>query len=95
VEPAYYTVPWASQEAAEELMTIRSWGRSTARNPERELEAQIVSRVGEIVSKLATIWALSTNPSEPAVTLEDVRWALVLRGYRMPPSSGTGPTHVR
>ena len=76
MEPAYYTVPWASQEAAEELMTIRAWGRSIARNPERELEAQVVSRVGEIVSKLATIRALSTNPSEPAVTLEDVRWAL-------------------
>jgi hypothetical protein len=60
--------------AAEELMTIRAWGRSIARNSERELEAQVVSRAGEIVSKLATIRALSTSPAEPAVALEDVRW---------------------
>jgi hypothetical protein len=74
--PAVHVVPWATGEAKAELKAIRLWGRAFSRYPEREIEAQVVSRTGEIVSKLATIRAISTNPAEPAVTVEDVRWAL-------------------
>jgi hypothetical protein len=74
--PAFYPVPWATSEAADELMAIRRWSRSIGRFPERDVEAQVVSRAGEIVSKLATIRALSSNPAERAVTTDDVRWAL-------------------
>jgi hypothetical protein len=74
--PAAYAIPWATAEATEELMNIRLWGRAIGRNPEREMEAQVVSRAGEIVVKLASIRALSSNPSEPAVTVDDVRWGL-------------------
>jgi hypothetical protein len=72
--PIFHVVQWADDDAAAKLMDVRKWGK--AARPGREVEGMVISRVGEIVSKLATIRALSINPASPAVTAEDIRWAL-------------------
>jgi hypothetical protein len=76
LKPLSYTVPRANEEAAEEYYKIPEWARAVGRDPERGTEHQAIGRTGEIVAKLATIRAISSNPAAPAVSVDDLRWGL-------------------
>ena len=53
-------------------MQIRNWARDIGIADERH--GQIVNRSGDYTSKLATIRAISRDPSNPLVNVEDIEW---------------------
>jgi hypothetical protein len=72
-KPQLVAAAWADGSAKDQLMTIRNWAREIGFADDRR--GLIVNRAGDYTSKLATIRALSRDPSRPLVTVEDIEWA--------------------
>jgi hypothetical protein len=81
-KPKYRKAEWASGEAACRLDQIRDWARDAGGEDERR--DQIVNRAGDHTTKMATIRALSRDPVQPRVTVDDIEWAfgIVRRSIR-------------
>lgn len=73
MRPALHTVPWADAEAEQRWLAIEDWQYEQIE--EHGAHDGLIGRTAEHVVKIATVRALSNNPSRPAVTVEDVEWA--------------------
>lgn len=73
MRPHLYTVPWADAEAEARWLAIEDWQYEQIE--EHGAHDGLIGRTAEHVVKIATVRALSTSPSSPRVTLEDVEWA--------------------
>jgi hypothetical protein len=70
--PIVHTARWADDAAEDALYVIEQWASEVSAS--KETEGLIVNRAGEQTMKLATIRALSRQPSDPAVTAKDIEW---------------------
>lgn len=70
--PALYTVPWETAEAEKRWTDIEDW--QIAEIEDNGASEGIVGRTAEQTIKLATIRAISRNPSSPSVSVKDVDW---------------------
>ncbi|THK38125.1 DUF3987 domain-containing protein [Ensifer sp. MPMI2T] len=70
--PTLHTVPWETDEAEKRWTDIEDW--QIAEIEDNGASEGIVGRTAEHVIKLATIRAISRNPSAPSVSVEDVEW---------------------
>lgn len=70
--PALYTVPWETAEAEKRWTDIEDW--QIAEIEDNGASEGIVGRTAEQTIKLATIRAISRNPSAPSVSIDDVEW---------------------
>jgi hypothetical protein len=73
MKPRLIAATWVDDSAKDRLMKIRYWAREIGIEDDRR--GLIVNRAGDYTSKLATIRALSRDPSMPLVTVEDIDWA--------------------
>jgi hypothetical protein len=73
MKPKLIAAAWADSDVKDRLMQIRYWARDIGIADERR--GLIVNRAGDYTSKLATIRALSRDPSLPSVNLADIEWA--------------------
>jgi hypothetical protein len=72
VKPHLVTVPWADASAERAWEDIEAWQLSVI-DADEALQG-IVGRAAEQTIKLATIRAISRDPSAPSVTIDDVGW---------------------
>jgi hypothetical protein len=72
MRPTLYTVPWASTEAERRWLSIEDWQISQIED--HGAHEGLMGRTAEHVIKLATIRALSRDPSKPSVDVDDVEW---------------------
>lgn len=72
MRPTLYTVPWADKEAEQRWLAIEDWQISQIED--HGAHEGLIGRTAEHVIKLATIRALSRDPSAPAVDVDDVEW---------------------
>lgn len=72
MNPSLYTVPWADAEAERRWIAIEDWQYEQIE--EHGVADGIIGRAAEQTIKLATIRAISTCPTRPQVTLDDVEW---------------------
>lgn len=70
--PTLYTVPWETEEAEKRWTDIEDW--QIAEIEDNGASEGIVGRTAEQTIKLATIRAISRNPSAPFVSVDDVEW---------------------
>jgi hypothetical protein len=73
MKPKLIAAGWADSNVKARLMQIRHWARDIGIADERR--GLIVNRAGDYTSKLATIRAISRDPSNPLVNVEDIEWA--------------------
>jgi hypothetical protein len=73
MKPRLIAAGWADGGVKDRLMQVRYWARDIGIADERR--GQIVNRAGDYTSKLATIRAISRDPSNPLVNVEDTEWA--------------------
>jgi hypothetical protein len=73
MKPQLIAAGWADGSVKDRLMQIRYWARDIGIADERR--GLIVNRAGDYTSKLATIRAISRDPSLPLVIVEDLEWA--------------------
>lgn len=71
--PTLHTVPWADAEAEQRWLAIEDWQYEQIE--ENGAHDGLIGRTAEHVVKIATVRALSNNPGNPRVTIEDVEWA--------------------
>jgi RepB DNA-primase from phage plasmid len=71
--PHFVVAGWADENAKNRLMQIRHWARDISIADDRR--GLIVNRAGDYTSKLATIRAISRDPSNTLVRVEDIEWA--------------------
>jgi hypothetical protein len=76
LKPTYTTAKWSDEHATNTLEAIRLWARDIGIADERR--GQIVNRAGDHTSKLATIRAISRDPADPTVEVEDIEWAFAI-----------------
>lgn len=72
MRPHLYTVPWEDEEAERRWQAIEDWQYEQIE--EHEAHEGLIGRTAEHVVKLATVRALSRDPSAPTVTVEDIEW---------------------
>ncbi|MEZ2132487.1 MULTISPECIES: bifunctional DNA primase/polymerase [unclassified Sinorhizobium] len=70
--PSLHTVPWEDAEAEKRWTDIEDW--QIAEIEDNGASEGIVGRTAEQTIKLATIRAISRNPSSPCVSIDDVEW---------------------
>lgn len=71
--PSLLEVPWADTKAEHAWLAIEDWQEEEIiRDESRD---GIIGRFAENAIRLATLRALSRNPAEAAVTVEDVAWS--------------------
>jgi hypothetical protein len=73
MKPRLVAASWGDNSTKDRLMKVRNWAREIGFDDDRR--GLIVNRAGDYTSKLATIRALSRDPSVPLVTVEDIDWA--------------------
>lgn len=73
MRPHLYTIPWADEAAEMKWLSIEDWQYEQIE--EHGAHDGLIGRTAEHVVKIATVRALSNNPSDPRVTVEDVEWA--------------------
>jgi RepB DNA-primase from phage plasmid len=73
IKPHFVAAGWADNNAKDRLMQVRHWAREIGIADERR--GLIVNRAGDYTSKLATIRAISRDPSNTLVRVEDIEWA--------------------
>lgn len=73
MRPNLYTVPWQDEEAERRWLAIEDWQYEQIE--EHGAHDGLVGRTAEHVVKIATVRALSNNPSNPRVSVEDIEWA--------------------
>jgi hypothetical protein len=73
MRPHLYTVPWADEAAELKWLAIEDWQYEQIE--EHGAHDGLIGRTAEHVVKIATVRALSNNPRDPKVTLEDIEWA--------------------
>lgn len=76
MRPSLYTVPWADEAAERRWIAIEDWQYQQIE--EHGAHDGMIGRTAEHVVKLATVRALSRNPKQPAVCVEDVDWAYAI-----------------
>lgn len=74
--PHLYTVPWESQEAERRWLAIEDWQYEQIE--EHGAHDGLIGRTAEHVVKIATVRALSNNPKDPRVSVDDVEWAYAI-----------------
>jgi len=74
--PYLHAVPWADDEADAEMEKIEAWQEATIDDDASQYG--IVGRASELTQKLAAIQAISRKPSDPRLTVEDVRWGFTI-----------------
>lgn len=73
MRPHLYTVPWADEQAEMRWMSIEDWQYEQIE--EHGAHEGLIGRTAEHVVKIATVRALSNNPRNPRVTVDDIDWA--------------------
>jgi len=73
MKPRLVAASWGDDSTKDRLMKVRNWAREIGFDDDRR--GLIVNRAGDYTSKLATIRALSRDPSMHVVTVEDIDWA--------------------
>ncbi|RVO55156.1 hypothetical protein CN090_04365 [Sinorhizobium meliloti] len=73
MRPHLHTVPWADEQAERKWLAIEDWQYEQIE--EHGAHDGLIGRTAEHVVKIATVRALSNNPCNPRVTVEDVEWA--------------------
>lgn len=76
MRPHLYTVPWADEQAESKWIAIEDWQYEQIE--EHGAHDGLIGRTAEHVIKIATVRALSNNPSDPRVTVDDVEWAYAI-----------------
>lgn len=76
MRPSLYTVPWADEAAEKRWLDIEDWQYDQIE--EHGAHDGLIGRTAEHVVKLATVRALSSNPKNPSVSLEDIEWAYAI-----------------
>src|SRR5437773_2687785 len=72
MQATMHAVPYADDDAKARFKLVQQDQRKML-DSESDL-AGIVERVAENTIKLATLRAISTNPANPAVTVDDIEW---------------------
>ncbi|MND84216.1 hypothetical protein D3C80_761030 [compost metagenome] len=72
IKPPLFFVPWENEEAELRWIAIEDW--QIAQIEDHGAHDGMIGRSAEHTIKLATVRALSRNPSNPKVSLEDVEW---------------------
>lgn len=75
-KPRLYAAKWDNYEAEAEWMRVDDWQESSL--GEDAAKYGIVGRASENTQKLATLRAISRNPSDPRLTAEDVKWGYAI-----------------
>jgi RepB DNA-primase from phage plasmid len=70
--PRLIAAAWEDACAKDTLMKVRYWAREIGIADDGR--GLIVNRAGDYTSKLATIRAISREPSKPVVNVEDIEW---------------------
>jgi len=70
--PSLVTVPWESNEAESQWLTIEDWQAEQVE--EHGAQDGIIGRAAENTIKLATVRAISRNPANARVTTADLDW---------------------
>lgn len=70
--PVFVAIPWADEEAELRWVAIEDW--QIDQIEENGAHEGMIGRTAEHTIKLATVRALSRDPANPAVTLDDVEW---------------------
>ena len=76
MRPHLYTVPWADEQAESKWLAIEDWQYEQIED--HGAHDGLIGRTAEHVIKIATVRALSNNPREPRVTVDDVEWAYAI-----------------
>lgn len=76
MRPHLYTVPWADEQAESKWLAIEDWQYEQIED--HGAHDGLIGRTSEHVIKIATVRALSNNPREPRVTVDDVEWAYAI-----------------
>lgn len=76
MRPHLYTVPWADEQAESKWLAIEDWQYEQIED--HGAHDGLIGRTAEHVIKIATVRALSNNPSGPRVTVDDVEWAYAI-----------------
>jgi hypothetical protein len=74
--PYLHAAQWANDEAEAEMDKIEDWQEAIV--AEDASKYGIVGRASELTQKLATACAISRKPSDPRLTVEDVRWGFTI-----------------
>ncbi|WP_159012561.1 bifunctional DNA primase/polymerase [Bradyrhizobium sp. S69] len=73
VQPSLYEVAWKDAAAEKAWLAIEDWQESEIERD--ETRDGLVGRLAENAIRLATLRALSRDPSQPSVNVGDMRWA--------------------
>ncbi len=76
MRPHLYTVPWEDKAAEEKWLAIEDWQYEQIE--EHGAHDGLIGRTAEHVVKIATVRALSRNPRDPRVSVDDVDWAYAI-----------------
>ena len=71
-KPKLIAAAWVDGCAKDRLMKVRLWAREIGMAD--DARGLIVNRAGDHTSKLATIRAISRDPSRPVVNVDDIEW---------------------
>lgn len=76
MRPHLHTVPWEDDEAERRWLAIEDWQYEQIE--EHGAHDGLIGRTAEHVVKIATVRALSNNPKDPRVSVDDVEWAYAI-----------------